>query len=218
MSETKKTQTKKNKSTASTKKKEQVEAQVVETVVKEAETQIEVEAAAEEIMPETPVAPVEEKKAEKIFDLNTPIRCKSVRQSNMFYQSKVNASMGYVWSGFGDIRELPYQEIMSMKASRSKFLYEPWIIIEDDDLLQKPEFKGDFENIYALYKEFDNPKQFFDQDASAIEKKLKDMPNGLKELIIHKAGEFIADGTLDRMSVINVLDRAFGTNLKMLMM
>lgn len=151
----------------------------------------------------------------KKFDLDTLVRCKSVRQNELFYVATTGAR--YVWNGFGDIRELPYQEIVSMRASRSPFLYEPWLIIEDEDLLKKSEFKTDFEELYKLYAEFDNPKEFFEQPASVIRERLAGIPNGLRDLIVYNAASYIEDGSLDRMSVVNALDDLFGTNLKMLM-
>lgn len=151
----------------------------------------------------------------KKFDLNTPIRCRSVRQNELFYKS--TSGTQYVWNGMGDIRELPYQEIVSMRSARSPFLYQPWLIIDDEDLMKKKEFKDDFAEIYALYKEFENPKEFFDQDASVIRERLKGVPNGLRDLIVYNAATYIEDGSLDRMSVVKALDDIFGTNLTMLM-
>lgn len=156
------------------------------------------------------------KPKEKVFDLTTMVRCKSVRQNELFYKSTTGAN--YIWNGFGDIRELPYQEIIAMRAGRSPFLYEPWLLIDDKDLMKKPEFKDEFGELYALYAEFDNPKAFFEQPISVIEEKLKDIPNGLRDLIVYNAASYIEDGSLDRMSVITALDKMFGTNLKMLMM
>ena len=155
------------------------------------------------------------KPKEKKFELDTMIRCKSVRPNELYY--KTSSGVRYSWMGFGDIREIPYQEIISMRAGRSAFLYEPWLIIEDKDLLNKPEFKADFEELYALYEEFDNPREFFNQPVNVIESKLKDAPNGLKDLIVYNAATYIEDGSLDRMSVVTALDKMFGTNLKMLM-
>lgn len=158
--------------------------------------------------------PKAEKKVEKIFKPDTLIVCKSVRQNELFYRS--NSGAEYVWNGFGDIRELPYSDIMSMKASRSAYLYEPWLLIDDEDLLKKLEFQKEFGDIYEIYKEFDHPKAFFERPVAQIKEKLKDAPKGLRELIIYNARQYIEDGTLDRIGVINALDEIFGTHLRML--
>lgn len=155
-----------------------------------------------------------EQRAEKTFRPDTPITCKSVRQNELFFKS--NSGTEYTWNGFGDIRELPYSDIMSMKASRSAYLYEPWLLIEDEDLMAKPEFKKEFGEINSIYKEFDNPKAFFELPITEIKERLNHAPKGLKDLIIYNAGQYIEDGTLDRIGVINVLDEIFGTHLRML--
>lgn len=155
-----------------------------------------------------------EQKIEKTFRPDTPITCRSVRQNELFFKS--NTGTEYTWNGFGDIRELPYSDIMSMKASRSAYLYEPWLLIEDEELMAKPEFQKEFGETYEIYKEFDNPKAFFELPIMEIKQRLERAPKGLKDLIIYNAGQYIEDGTLDRIGVINVLDEIFGTHLRML--
>ena len=118
------------------------------------------------------------KPKEKKFELNTLIKCRSVRQNEVFYKSNSGAS--YVWAGVDDIRELPYQEIVSMRAARSPFLYEPWIIIEDEDLMKKPEFQRDFGDLYALYAELDDPRKFFEQPVDVIKESFMGFQGVLK--------------------------------------
>lgn len=158
--------------------------------------------------------PAKAEKEAKVFGLDTPVLCKSVRQNELYYVAK--SGMEYVWNGFGDEREVLYGDIIALKSSRSPFLYEPWFVIKDEDLLERPEFKKDFQDMYALYEEFDQPSVFFDRPISEIKERLKSAPNGLRDLIVYNAGEYINDGTLDRIGVINAIDEVFGTNLKML--
>lgn len=154
------------------------------------------------------------KKAAKEFKPDTYITCKSVRQNDLYYVSK--SGIEYLWHGFGDIQDVLYGDIISMKACHSAFLYEPWLLILDKDLLEKPEFKRDFEDMYRIYEKFEDPKAFFSRDFDEIESELDNAPNGLRDLIIYNAAKYIEDGTLDRIAVVNLLDRKFGTNLKML--
>ncbi len=153
--------------------------------------------------------------AEKKFDMTTPIRCRSVRQNDLIY--KATNGIIYTWNGFGDIRELPYQEVLSMKSRRSSFLYEPWLIIEDEDLLKTKEFAGEFDKMYQVYSDFEDPRTFFNRKPSEIRKVLEDAPNGLKDLIMYNAGDYITNGTLDSIGVINAIDDVLGTQLKMLL-
>jgi len=162
----------------------------------------------------SPTSEKKEEKPKKVFKQDTPILCKSVRQNNLSYRS--HTGIEYRWMGFGDLREVPYGDIVSLKAKRSAYLYEPWFLIMDEDLMAKPEFQKEFGRIKELYEEFDNPRDFFERPLGEIKEALKDMPRGLRDLIVYNAGQYINDGTLDRIGVINALDEAFGTNLRML--
>lgn len=198
MADTKTTKTKstaKRKATKKTAAKSTVKEPEVNNVVQETEKEI--------------------KKPEKRFDLSTLIRCRSVRHGDLIYVASNGYS--YVWNGFGDLRELPYQEIISMKSRRSKFLYEPWLIIEDEDLLASKEFAGEFDEMYQIYADFENPEQFFDRKPSEIKEVLKNAPNGLKDLIVYNAGRYMAEGILDSVGAINAIDDVLGTKLKMLL-
>ena len=159
--------------------------------------------------------PSEPKLAEKSFDMNTPIRCRSVRQNDLIYVA--SNGITYTWNGFGDLRELPYQEVVSMKSRRSKFLYEPWLLIEDADLLNSKMFAGEFDDMYKIYKEFEDPKTFFSKKPSEIKEVLKNAPNGLRDLIVYNAGRYIDEGVLDSIGVVNAIDDVLGTQLRMLL-
>ena len=163
----------------------------------------------------TTAKPAKPKLAEPKFDMSTPIRCRSVRQNDLIYVS--TNGITYTWNGYGDIRELPYQDVISLKSRRSPFLYEPWLIIEDENLLATKQFAGEFDDIYAIYAEFDDPHTFFNKKPSEIRRMLENAPNGLRDLIIYNAGKFISDGTLDSIGVINAIDDVYGTQLKMLL-
>ena len=153
--------------------------------------------------------------AEKTFEMSTPIRCRSVRQNDLIYVS--TNGLTYIWNGYGDIRELPYQDVISLKSRRSPFLYEPWLIIEDADLLATKQFAGEFDDMYKIYADFEDPKTFFDKKPSEIRVILENAPSGLKDLIIYNAGKYIDDGVLDSIGVINAIDDVYGTQLKMLL-
>lgn len=157
----------------------------------------------------------EPKLAEKKYEMSTPIRCRSVRPGDLIYVSSTGIT--YTWNGFGDIRELPYQDVLSLKSRRSKFLYEPWFIIDDPELLKTKEFAGEFDDVYKIYEEFENPKKFFDRKPSEIKEMLKSAPNGLKDLIVFNAGKYIEEGALDSIGVVNAVDEVLGTQLKMLL-
>lgn len=162
---------------------------------------------------------VEAKKSEpkkvKEYTAQTMIPCRSVRQNILFYQSPSGSK--YQWEGYGDIKEMPFEEVRSMLVSRSKFLFEPWLLIEDDELMETPQFKKALGDIKAAYDDTEDMQEFFSRDIDEVREKLTNAPRGLQQYIAFNANRYINDGTLDRVSVVRVVDEVLGTNLKMMM-
>lgn len=154
------------------------------------------------------------KPRKKQFKNDTPVLCRSVTHGGLTYLG-VNG-MRYDWGGYGDIRELPYQDVVSLRSRKSAFLYEPWLIIEDKDVMEKPEFARDFKDMYELYTEFETAEDFFDCSIAEMKEKLKKAPNGFKQLILGSATDLIREGALDSIGMINAIDEVMGTDLKML--
>lgn len=156
-----------------------------------------------------------EKAPQKQYTAQTMIPCRSVRQGILFYKTATGAK--YQWEGYGDIREMPYEEVRSMLVSRSKFLFEPWLLIDDEELMATAQFQKALGEIKAAYDDFDDPEDFFMKPVDEIREKLTTAPNGLKEFIAYNAHRYINDGTLDRVSVVRIIDEVLGTDLKMMM-
>lgn len=150
----------------------------------------------------------------KQFKNDTPVLCRSVTYGDLTYVGVNN--MRYDWGGYGDIRELPYQDVISLRSRKSDFLYNPWIIIEDEDIMAKPEFERDFKEMYELYADFETAEDFFDCNPAEMKERLQGAPEGFKQLILGSATSLIRDGVLDSIGMINVIDEVLGTNLKML--
>lgn len=154
------------------------------------------------------------KARKKQFKSDTPVLCRSVTHGGLTYIGV--GGMRYDWGGYGDIREIPYQDVISLRSRKSEFLYEPWLIIEDKDIMEKPEFSRDFKDMYELYSEFETAEDFFDCTIPEMKEKLSKAPNGFKQLILGSATELIRDGSLDSIGMINAIDEVMGTDLKML--
>lgn len=162
-----------------------------------------------------PVEVKEETKTIKTFKPDTLVPCKSVVFGGLTYIGI--SGLRYEWSGFGDIREIPYQDIISLKSKRSPFLYQPWLIIEDEDFLDLQNNRKEFGEMYELYESFEDSTEFFNCTPEEMREKLKNAPSGFKDLIIGSAGDLINRGELDSIGMINVIDNALGTKIKMML-
>lgn len=93
--------------------------------------------------PET--APIEEKEKvpvkAKTFDANDYIPCRCVKGHYVCIRNTKSGS-AYPFYGYGDEQEIEFQDLRGLVTARSGFLFDPSIIILDDDVLNLPDRKS----------------------------------------------------------------------------
>ncbi len=143
------------------------------------------------------------------------IPCKSVAQGEMIYIAKKTGNK-YVWSSYGDITEVEYQDLMGLRASRSKYIFGPLFIIEDDDLLEEvrwKEVKNLYDNLYSLadvYGVLELPNAQF---RVAMEK----MPKSLRKAVSSEISRRLDEGLFDSIQKVKIVDEICGTDLQILL-
>lgn len=154
-----------------------------------------------------------QKKANKVkHDPNEYIPCRSVRFGELILIGpKTHAP--YRWANEGDIAEVEYQDLMSWKALRHKYLFEPMIIIEDDDIVE--EWSADLGKLYAEIQDID-VKALFKLPHRQFVAQLKKLPAGMKSTIQNMAYSMIQDRTLYDLRIIDSIDEILGTELKLM--
>ena len=145
-------------------------------------------------------------------DPNEFIPCRSVRFGELRLIGPKTRTP-YSWANEGDIREVEYQDLMSWKALGSKYLFEPFIIIEDEDIVE--EWKADLGKLYAGLQEIDLKAMFKLPERQFIAQ-LKKLPEGMKSTVQNMAYAMIQDGTLYDLRVIKAIDTILGTELIMM--
>lgn len=185
-------------------KKEVVNEPVVETVD-----------IVEELVEETPVVekPAAPKKVNKPkHDQNELILCRSVRFGELRLIGP-KTRMPYSWANEGDVREVEYQDLVSWRALHSRYLFDPMIIIEDEDIVE--EWKADLGPIYDNLAQIDL-KEMFKLPHRQFVVQLKKLPDGMKSTVQNMAYSMIQDGTLYDLRTIKAIDEILGTELKMM--
>ena len=177
----------------------------------EAVEEIVVENKAEEVVEEAP-APTPKKVNKPKHDSNELIPCRSVRFGELRLIGP-KTQMPYSWANEGDIREVEYQDLISWKALGSKYLFEPMIIIEDEDIVE--EWKADLGKLYADLQEIDLKAMFKLPERQFIAQ-LKKLPEGMKPTVQNMAYTMIQNRTIDSLKIIDAIDEILGTELKMM--
>lgn len=166
----------------------------------------------ESVIEEVVVKPVAKKATKVKHDPNELIPCRSVRFGELILIGP-KTRMPYHWANEGDIREVEYQDLLSWKALRSRYLFEPMIIIEDEDLCE--EWNADLGEIYNGLQQIDL-KEMFKLPHRQFVSQLKKLPEGMKSTVQNMAYAMIQDGTLYDLRTIKVIDEVLGTELIMM--
>lgn len=166
----------------------------------------------ESVVEEVVVKPVAKKATKVKHDPNELIPCRSVRFGELILIGP-KTRMPYHWANEGDIREVEYQDLLSWKALRSRYLFEPMIIIEDEDICE--EWNADLGEIYNGLQQIDL-KEMFKLPHRQFVSQLKKLPDGMKSTVQNMAYAMIQDGTLYDLRTIKVIDEVLGTELKMM--
>lgn len=167
---------------------------------KNAETKLE-QSQQEQIVPKQEIR-------KKQVDRDLMVACRNVTEGRLTYISK-KTGLQTRWSNYGDIEYLDVAELMTMKASQPKFLTEPWLVIEDDDVV---EFLG-LKHLYQKLVDVDDLNSFFNKSHTEMEKILDRIPNGVKESIATRARKMVEDGTLYDNRKIRVIEEKLQIDL-----
>jgi hypothetical protein len=195
---------------ANTKKaKPQTEEVVEQDVVDEAAETVEEEVV--EKVKET-VKPAPRKTNKPKHDPNELILCRSVRFGELRLIGP-KTHMPYSWANEGDVREVEYQDLVSWRALHSRYLFEPMIIIEDEDIVE--EWKADLGKLYDNLQQIDL-KAMFKLPHRQFISQLKKPPDGMKTTVQNMAYSMIQDRTIYDLRIIDAIDEILGTELKMM--
>lgn len=196
--------TKTTKATSTTKKPSTVKSTIenIGTVESSEDTLVSVEDTVRE------VAPV----IQKTYLPTEEISCVSVTSGELIMIGRKTGNL-YSWSNYGDSAQVEYQDLKAEKFnSKSRYIYDPLFIIDDEELLATPEFKtvlDTYQNILSA----DDIETLFSLDNVSFRRTLKTLPKGIQNSIKSLAASKIQDGTLDSLQKIRAIDEVLGTDL-----
>lgn len=171
-----------------------------EEVVKEAE---EVQEVVEE-----KVVPTEQPREFQKDDL---IEVKSVFAGSCTLVGRRSGNV-YVWEKLGEIQYVEYQDLLAEITNRySKYIYEPLLLIEDEDVINKnPKLKDLYD---AMIDVEDIEDSLLNDSVEELRSILITLPSGLKETVKSVASTLMQDGALYDVRKIRLLDDLYHTAL-----
>lgn len=145
----------------------------------------------------------------KKFDPSETIPCRSVTYGElvlMGYKTKLL----YTWANAGDVAYVEYQDLQALQSRKSRFLTEPYFVIEDEDLVAQ--WSGMLKPIYDKIEEEDI-EEILKLPAAKLKSRLKSSPEGIQKSIKSMAAAKIASGEFDSIARIKAIDEVLGTEL-----
>lgn len=138
-----------------------------------------------------PVVVEKQVKRKKQIELDILVSCRNVSGGLLVYISK-KTGLETIWAEHEAEETLTVGELLTMKASQPKFLKEPWIIIDDDEVAEHLGLNKMYENLVGI----ENLDDFFTLSIDEMEKVLTKLPRGLKEAVGVQARKKIEDQSL----------------------
>lgn len=154
---------------------------------------------------------VPEKKVKK-FDPSDGILCRSVIQGGLYMEGQ-KTNMTYSWMDYGDTSEVEYRDLVAEVRSKSRFVFNPWFIIEDEDFLAEfPNVKDFYEKSYTMK----DLRKILEMPVNQMVEEIEKLPKGAKESLKSIAAKQVSTGMLDSVSKIKALDKIYGTDLNLI--
>lgn len=191
------------------KKKEEPKVEKVEEVVEE-KVEVKEESKPEPKKEVKQEQPKEEPKrrVKKQIERNALIPCRSIVYGGLTFKSKKTGAV-IVWENYGIVEDVEYQDLQGMKASGSRFLKEPWIIPEDEEVIDALKLREIYDEIVDL----EDLEGFFKQSFAQIQESIGKIPDGMKELLKSKAVEMIKKEELNDLRIVKLIDRELNCDL-----
>lgn len=150
-------------------------------------------------------------KQPKKFAQDDMISCRSVTYGELLLTGP-KSKLLYSWANYGDVTEIPFQDLQALRSTRSSYLFRPRFIIEDEDLVEL--WAKDLKDMYDNLVDED-VDALFKLPLNQFKSKLKKAPRGVQQAVKNIAGEKILNGSLDSLAKIKAIDEILGTDLKL---
>lgn len=157
-------------------------------------------------------APKQEKAiAPRKFEKDDLISCTSVFPGSCFMVGKRSGNQ-YAWGEMGEVQEVYFQDLQAeMLNSRSSFIYDPLIVINDPEVYQNKPAIGE------LYKQLYTMDEILDlinsNDSVKVKEELRKMPEGVLHSVKNMIASLIQDGLTTNYRTVKAVDDELGTDL-----
>lgn len=159
---------------------------------------------------ETTTTTIEKEK--KVFDSTEQIRCRSITQGGLYIEGEKSGTL-YEWHGYGDETTVEYRDLAAMVRAKSKYVFNPNFIVEDDEFIAEFAELGKFYKANYSVKEIRN---IFALPIREMLEELKALPETVMDTAKSIASTEVSSGRIDSVKKIKALDELFDTEMNLL--
>jgi hypothetical protein len=158
---------------------------------------------------ESTVKPVREYKPNDI------IQCHSVFPGRFLFSGPKTKAV-YPFEASGDICYVEYQDLLSAMLAKKKSIMAPYIVVDDEDLLETihwKQVKKIYDDMYAA-KDLD---KLLDMPFQTFKKNFEKLPIGAKRRVMMTISSRVRSGEFSEMNKIRLVDEACSSNIAVLL-
>lgn len=155
-----------------------------------------------------------EVKKPKKYEPDDLIPCRSMYAGTLLFTGD-KTKITYEFSNMGDFRYIEYQDLLSALLVRKKSLFAPYIIIEDEELLENVHWQ-EVKKVYDGLYDREDLVNLINLPTMRFSEEFRKLPSGFKSTIATMVSEMISEGTFDSINKIKIIDEECGTDLKLL--
>ena len=169
---------------------------------------------------ETPVAKPAAKVTKAVntarkFAPDDLILCRSVFPGLLLFTGPKTKNT-YTFYAKGDDCYVEYQDLLSAMLTKKRAITVPDIIIEDEELLEDVHWR-DVKKTYEKLNKVGDINKLINLPYREFEKQFNALPIGTKKNIMLTVAALVREGEFDAMNKIEVIDKACGSNLAVLL-
>lgn len=146
----------------------------------------------------------------KTFGQEDLIPCRSIISGALYIEGS-RSKILYSWADVDDVVDVEYRDLIYMVRTREdKNIYEPRIIVQDDDFVAQNKSLSDFyESMHSIV----NLREILEYPIRDMINAINKLPVGARNSLKGIASTMIDSHALDSVQKIKALDELFGTNM-----
>jgi len=154
----------------------------------------------------------ENKTRKKVYKVDDGIPCRSITVGGLYMIGKKSGNL-YTWNNVDDVSYVEYGDLKIAKQLKSKFVFNPCFVIEDEELVEQWEDVGKvYENLISL----DEIKSLYNMPLDNVKAILEKLPKGAKRSVAAIATDAVNNGELRDIAIMQLFDEMIGTDLQLL--